>query len=493
MSILKSIKALKDFQSDSTLPLIYSHPDYIALSSEQQKIFHSTSSIIQVKAYAGSGKTTLLKTYATINKTPGLYIVYNESIAKESKSKFPDHIECKTAHSLALSELSLSSQFKHLRSRVSNRIKISDLKDLHPTDYPDSFILEALILFREFCVSSSRSLIEFVQEKTTPQTISFLSKLWHSYFDSSSSIPIEHDTYLKIWSLYPTRKLPYRYIMIDECQDCNPPLFDILLQQHSKLIFVGDPYQSIYSFRGSVNAFKHIPKDDSDIFYLTKTFRFGRKIAALASSIIQESDPNAPNIQSDLESSLQNSIPIGSQHLFLARNNISLLEKMYQTAEQGKTFYCLFETFILNHLNDLFIKFKSSQVKVNNITFLRPHDLLNFLENNPLYSDQFQSYQIQFLSHHFDTWEIIFEKLLKFQASFTEAQIILSTVHKAKGLEFDWVEISNDFPYLYEPSSCESIDEERNLFYVAITRAKKGLSLPYSSQYKYLYNPKDFD
>ncbi len=69
-----------------------------------------------------------------------------------------------------------------------------------------------------------------------------------------------------------------------------------------------------------------------------------------------------------------------------------------------------------------------------------------------------------------------------------EAAVKLMTVHAAKGLEFDYVFVSgleeNLFPHkkLSEDSlTPEEGEEERRLFYVALTRARKKLFLTYSS------------
>jgi len=64
-------------------------------------------------------------------------------------------------------------------------------------------------------------------------------------------------------------------------------------------------------------------------------------------------------------------------------------------------------------------------------------------------------------------------------------KIILSTIHQAKGLEWDAVFIINlcngQFPNERALRENDGLDEERRLFYVAITRAKKYLHLTYSS------------
>jgi DNA helicase-2/ATP-dependent DNA helicase PcrA len=64
----------------------------------------------------------------------------------------------------------------------------------------------------------------------------------------------------------------------------------------------------------------------------------------------------------------------------------------------------------------------------------------------------------------------------------TTDRLVLSTVHSAKGLEWDTVFVINlaegKFPHAYTLPG-EQQEEERRLFYVAITRAKKRLFLSY--------------
>lgn len=62
-----------------------------------------------------------------------------------------------------------------------------------------------------------------------------------------------------------------------------------------------------------------------------------------------------------------------------------------------------------------------------------------------------------------------------------EKPVVLSTVHSAKGLEWDFVFVlalvDGSFPVSYAFNDTESIEEERRLLYVAVTRAKKDLFL----------------
>ena len=62
-----------------------------------------------------------------------------------------------------------------------------------------------------------------------------------------------------------------------------------------------------------------------------------------------------------------------------------------------------------------------------------------------------------------------------------EDWLVLSTVHSAKGLEFDAVHVihaaDGNFPSDMSLSSAEGLEEERRLFYVSITRARRSLSI----------------
>ena len=64
-------------------------------------------------------------------------------------------------------------------------------------------------------------------------------------------------------------------------------------------------------------------------------------------------------------------------------------------------------------------------------------------------------------------------------------KVTLMTVHAAKGLEFPYVFVvgleENMFPNIMSSESQESLEEERRLFYVAVTRAEKRLFLSFAT------------
>jgi len=82
-------------------------------------------------------------------------------------------------------------------------------------------------------------------------------------------------------------------------------------------------------------------------------------------------------------------------------------------------------------------------------------------------------------------------------ASKDEDYVILSTIHSAKGQEWDIVYVLNvsdgNFPSEFATGKTELIEEERRLLYVAMTRARNELHLCAPLKYQVTQQPKDGD
>ena len=78
-----------------------------------------------------------------------------------------------------------------------------------------------------------------------------------------------------------------------------------------------------------------------------------------------------------------------------------------------------------------------------------------------------------------------------------EDYLVLSTVHSAKGMEWDTVFVLNvvdgSFPSEFSTGRAELIDEERRLLYVAITRARNELALCAPLKFPLTQQPKNGD
>ena len=78
-----------------------------------------------------------------------------------------------------------------------------------------------------------------------------------------------------------------------------------------------------------------------------------------------------------------------------------------------------------------------------------------------------------------------------------EDYLVLSTVHSAKGMEWDTVYVLNvvdgSFPSEFATGRAELIEEERRLLYVAMTRARNELQLCVPLKFPLSQQPKNGD
>src|SRR4051795_6739220 len=102
--------------------------------------------------------------------------------------------------------------------------------------------------------------------------------------DPKSAVPLEHDAYLKLWRLRGARLPPGAAVLhLDEAQDANPVTLAVLEARGRPTVWVGDPWQSVYRFRGSVDALRMIAAPQR---HLSRSGRFGEGLARVARAIL---------------------------------------------------------------------------------------------------------------------------------------------------------------------------------------------------------------
>jgi len=324
--------------------------------------------VLKINACAGSGKSSTLKLLSEQHNQPSLYVCYNSSISKEAQSKFPQHVSCRTTHSLAYSMFGGMLQHKLKRqvgagyinvaqsvSEIVKYYKISDLTACDSVDVPSRTIGslvkatvgrfqnsadEAITLkniphkdFKEV-LNTHPSIDKEILEQ---HILRYANLLWLDRINPHSVVIAEHDTYLKLWQLS-NPKLPYDIIYSDESQDLSPVMFDVLRkQEHCKVVYVGDTYQSIYAFRQAVNAMQEIKAPTKQ---LSKSFRFGSDIADLATYIIDGvmHVKGLENISSKLTKVTE------GKYTMIFRTNACLIDNAVKLIGENKKVRCEIDT-----------------------------------------------------------------------------------------------------------------------------------------------------
>ena len=81
-------------------------------------------------------------------------------------------------------------------------------------------------------------------------------------------------------------------VLAKNCQDTAEVFLDIIRQQTTLVILVGDSAQQTYEWRGAVNAMASFP--DAPRQMLSQSFRFGPAIADLANRVLDCLEEKTP-------------------------------------------------------------------------------------------------------------------------------------------------------------------------------------------------------
>lgn len=480
------------------------------LTPEQIEIINSTGNI-KINAIAGSGKTTTVVEYA-INKPAKskiLYLAFNRTVKDEAIKKFEKkgatNVTVETAHSLAHSHIVNKYNYK-----ISNNYKAYEIAQLLDLE-EDSLRHGAIILANHvnkltslYCNSNKKSLdqVNYLETVIEAQAKGFVSKYSEILLEKTQlfidkmdkgEVDVTHDFYLKKFQLS-NPKLDYDYIIFDEGQDASEAMLDIFLNQETTKIIVGDTHQQIYGWRYAINS---LEKTDFKTYNLSTSFRFNQSIADLAS------------LSLDLKKMIGNhpSFPINGKgsntatnsKAIIARTNLSLLVNAIQyVVEDKKAQKIYFEGNISSYtyaedgasLYDILNLYSNKRHLIRDKLIKGMKDMED-LENYVKITEDVSLGMLTEIVKKYGTKIPDILKELKAKHithnDKAKAEVIFSTVHRSKGMEYDTVMLANDFidedkiQYLkdeYENTQSAKINEEVNLLYVAITRTKNKLYIP---------------
>lgn len=467
------------------------------LTNEQKTVTSyalKAGEVLKVNAFAGTGKTTTLIEFShNFPRQRFLYIAFNKSVQLEASSKFPGNVTCKTAHSLAWRDF--GARYRH---KLSPSLKVNTVAESLGLPYTEAkFTLDTLY---QFLVSGDGRIygghIPFMARNIyptgqCPDFVQYARHLWILMTDPNNKVvPMIHDGYLKLFQLS-SPKLAYDCILLDEAQDTNPATAALVFSQSCAKVLVGDPHQAIYGFRGAIDAMEKIEADKT--LYLTHSFRFGERIASVANALLSGLKEEKHSVTGVNRGDQIRKVE--GRYCVLCRTNASVFEDAinmlnYTTSFgfvggiQGYRFELLTDTYHLMQKN-------KRQVRDRYMASFRSYDSLKE------YADSVED--LELLSrcrvvekHQHDIPELV-RRIHNKAVAVNQAKVLISTAHKAKGLEFDQVRLASDFPPLLEEKNIKDdiLPEEVNLLYVASTRAKKALQLNEQlADYLNFYNEK---
>lgn len=481
---------------------------------EQSNIINSTGDLC-INAIAGSGKTTTILQYAATRPSNAkiLYIAYNKSVKTEALHKCKklnlSNVRVETAHSLAYKHIIRYGNYtvskngyktfdltKILNLRAAGDAYINFLLANHISKFANYFCNSTSLKIQDLDYSTTvtdkkaKTFVKNHYQLIERGTREFLAKMENREIDCT------HDFYLKKFQLS-APILNYDYILFDEGQDASPAMLDIFLNQRTTKIIVGDTHQQIYAWRFAINSLEQVSFPQHN---LTASFRFPPAIANLANQILSwkkhYDDKIAPLFIKGLAKPTTNK---SKTKAIIARTNLGLLLKAieyvveskkadkiyfegninsYTYAEDGTSLYDVLNLYLgKNHM------IKDALIKTMNSI----EQLEDYIENT---EDVQLAMMVKIVQEYGKEIPNIIKEIKEKHISTDDkenAEVIFSTVHRSKGMEYDAVYLVNDFiseekikklskEFLKEHSA--KINEEINLLYVAITRTKKHLFIP---------------
>ena len=288
---------------------------------------------------------------------------------------------------------------------------------------------------------------EFIKTTKKKHLLQIIYAIYTIYLSEKESTgQIDFDDMIKLATNILTEKtisLPYKMIIIDEFQDTSIVRFNlikkIVAQNDASLCVVGDDYQSIYHFSGcDLELFLNFTKmyKDAKLYFLNSTYRNSNELIKTLGNFIMK---NNSQIKKTLKSNKTYKKPI---KIVYYKNEDTILKKVLKKIPQTN------EVFILGR---------------NKMDIKKYTKTLPYKEDNHHIYFKNDAHSIRYL-----------------------------TIHASKGLESDTVIILNVSNTLYGiPSKVEDesilklvkktkpfpYEEERRLFYVALTRTKNEVYL----------------
>jgi hypothetical protein len=274
---------------------------------------------------------------------------------------------------------------------------------------------------------------------------------------------------------------PFGVVYVDEAQDMNPMQEDLIsrMARQNQIILVGDPHQAIYGFRGAVASMPIMERRLGIVepLPLTVTYRCPKAVVREAQQWVPEYTfaPEAPEGSvATLQEWSHKDIPLGAT--ILCRNNAPLVRvALYLLANQRGA------TIRGTEIGKGLVKVLKGIAKEGNPR--TPEDLLSAIKswyhsNYEKAGAEDKAECLTALVKGLKTASID-ELIRRIQSLFSEEAglVTLSTIHKAKGLE--WTSVFFLDRYLI-PSRLargeEQLQQETNLLYVGVTRAKHSLT-----------------
>ena len=473
----------------------------------------SSNRNLVLEAVAGAGKTTTLIEMVKATQGSVAFCAFNKAISLEISDRIStlnlgDRIKVGTLHSFG---------FGAIRRAVS-RVKVdgNKLRELARREFNGEhenlrqFVISAAGMAKEYGIAATcendvdnwsamlnhYNLLDSLPDNVTEaQGIDAAQYLLNCSNSLTQIVDFADMIYLPV--LNKMKMWQYDNLLLDEAQDTNAmrrALVKMMLKPSGRLFAVGDSCQAIYGFTGADSeALNNIRSEfNADTLPLTVTYRCPKSIVAVANQWVDhiQAHESAPDGIVD-SCELRDVAKLATaQDAIICRNTKPLVELAYNLIRNSVA--CRVEGRSIGEgLVKLAQRWKTvttvGELEIRLEQWAESEIAKNRAKGNDsrcqVVEDQAQTLQVFIMqcedSDHISTLVAAIRSLFGDTESGQQKVLTLSTIHKAKGREWDRVfalGMSNYSPSKWAKQAWELV-QENNLCYVQVTRAKSHLTL----------------
>lgn len=468
----------------------------------------STRDNIVIRATAGSGKTrTLIFLISFIDPQASIIVLsFGKDIALNMQSKLIRG-ESKTIHSAG--RVNIKNYNPRMRNVSDSDDKLKLIARIYQDNFPldnDKFktllpvIFKVVHALKDVLMTPSEKSLNWLMDNSDiiPALngdfnfiLDAVTWIYNESIKSTDLIDFSDMVYFTASGTIPAKK--YDYILVDETQDLNPAQIEFIkniLAPNGRVIAVGDENQSIYAFRfaDSEAMDKVIKGFNARVLPLSISYRNPRLhveyINERFPAIKHECAPGAKDGILELDYSYNGMIKTADNgSLILCRNNAPLIKPCYALLSSGKKAIIKGRDIgqgIINLIDKIKMSYRSNSLTdlLRDLELYREKESAKLLASNR--TMQLESLNdgldsIIAISDNAESIDGLIEKIANLFSDDSGEGVVLSSIHKAKGLEAESV-------YWYKPELIPSKHaitdkaktQENNLAFVACTRSKNA-------------------
>lgn len=487
-------------------------------SPQQQAIWdeivHGTSHLI-IEARAGTGKTfTIINALHRLPKgTKAAFCAFNKAIAVYLQTSVPSGIPASTMHSMGyrlLRENGLSVTVDNYKTSLI----LEELLGERP-NYNTSIAVDKLVSFcKSNMIDPNEDRVRFAELlddiifqhdlkiHNRDEVIRLVPQVLVLGMNEFAEV-IDYDDMIWLPLMLPKFKFEtYDLLMVDEAQDLNRAQQQFALRSGKRLCLVGDPFQSIYGFRGAdVESIPRMIRTLSDTplkakcLPLTVTRRCPKSHVRLAQKLV----PDIEHMDEIGEGTISKMLRVDSFQkikygdMVICRTNAPLLSYAYNLIQRdvkvliqgrdiGKGLVSLIKRLTYYKAGDG----PSVDELIGKLDDYAHNEEMRMLKSFRNSEAKLQAFRdkVECLKYVTEGLKTTKEVIARIDYLFGDVDqttdrskiVTLSSIHRAKGLEAETVWILE--PHLLPgPWAKHDWDkqQERNIAYVAVTRSKRDL------------------